>query len=131
MKDSLIFNYNCTLTRLNSIILIILFFISFTNCIFILYLYVPVQLRDILFSAGILSVIMDAYLDGKIDDALLVPVTLNYDKLVDGNFVREQLGMPKQMETFWSALRGIWRTLNTNHGSIRVDFNQPISLKVC
>lgn len=79
--------------------------------------------------AGILSVIMDAYLDGTIDDALLVPVTLNYDKLVDGNFVREQLGMPKQMETFWSALRGIWRTMNTNHGSIRVDFNQPISLK--
>lgn len=82
------------------------------------------------FSAGILSVILDAYLDGTIDDALLVPVTLNYDKLVDGNFVREQLGMPKQMETFWSALRGIWRTLNTNHGGIRVDFNQPISLKV-
>ncbi|XP_052744913.1 glycerol-3-phosphate acyltransferase 1, mitochondrial [Bicyclus anynana] len=79
--------------------------------------------------AGILSVIMDAYHDGTIDDALLVPVTLNYDRLVDGNFVREQLGMPKQMETFWSALRGIWRTLNTNHGSIRVDFNQPISLK--
>ncbi|CAH2096895.1 unnamed protein product [Euphydryas editha] len=79
--------------------------------------------------AGILSVILDAYLDGTIDDALLVPVTLNYDRLVDGNFVREQLGMPKQMETFWSALRGIWRTLNTNHGSIRVDFNQPISLK--
>ncbi|XP_072934291.1 glycerol-3-phosphate acyltransferase 1, mitochondrial [Epargyreus clarus] len=79
--------------------------------------------------AGILSVIMDAYLDGTIDDALLVPVTLNYDKLVDGSFVREQLGMPKQMETFWSALRGIWRTLNTNHGAIRVDFNQPISLK--
>ncbi|XP_064074912.1 glycerol-3-phosphate acyltransferase 1, mitochondrial isoform X1 [Vanessa tameamea] len=79
--------------------------------------------------AGILSVILDAYLDGTIDDALLVPVTLNYDRLVDGNFVREQLGMPKQMETFWSAFRGIWRTLNTNHGSIRVDFNQPISLK--
>ncbi|CAG9794730.1 unnamed protein product [Diatraea saccharalis] len=79
--------------------------------------------------AGILSVIMDAYLDGTIDDALLVPVALNYDKLVDGNFVREQLGMPKQMETFWSALRGIWWTLNTDHGTIRVDFNQPISLK--
>ncbi|XP_049880563.1 glycerol-3-phosphate acyltransferase 1, mitochondrial isoform X2 [Pectinophora gossypiella] len=79
--------------------------------------------------AGILSVILEAYLEGTIDDALLVPVTLNYDRLVDGSFVREQLGMPKQMETFWSALRGIWRTLNTNHGSIRVDFNQPISLK--
>jgi glycerol-3-phosphate O-acyltransferase len=77
-----------------------------------------------------LSVILDAYLDGTIDDALLVPVALNYDKLVDGNFVREQLGMPKQMETFWSALRGIWRTLNTDHGTVRVDFNQPISLKV-
>lgn len=81
-------------------------------------------------AAGILSVIMDAYLDGTIDDALLVPVTLNYERLVDGSFVREQLGMPKQMETFWSALRGIWRTLNTDHGGIRVDFNQPISLKV-
>ncbi|XP_048486669.1 glycerol-3-phosphate acyltransferase 1, mitochondrial [Plutella xylostella] len=79
--------------------------------------------------AGILSVIMDAYLDGTIDDALLVPVTLNYDKLVDGNFAREQLGRAKQMETFWSALRGIWRTLHTDHGSIRVDFCQPSSLK--
>ncbi|CAG5014096.1 unnamed protein product [Parnassius apollo] len=79
--------------------------------------------------AGILSVIMDAYLEGTIDDALLVPVTLNYERLVDGSFVREQLGVPKQMETFWSALRGIWRTLNTDHGGIRVDFNQPISLK--
>lgn len=79
--------------------------------------------------AGILSVIIDAYQEGLIEDALLVPVSMNYEKLVDGNFVREQLGMPKEMETFWSALKGIWHVINSNYGGIRVDFNQPYSLK--
>lgn len=77
-----------------------------------------------------LSVIVGAYMDGTIEDALLVPVSINYDKLVDGNFVNEILGQPKQMETFSAALSAIWATLNSNYGSIRIDFNQPFSLRV-
>jgi glycerol-3-phosphate O-acyltransferase 1/2 len=69
-------------------------------------------------------------MDGTIQDALLVPVSVNYEKLVDGNFVREQLGQPKQMETFWKAIKSIWSALNSNYGMMRIDFNQPFSLQV-
>ncbi|XP_050310386.1 glycerol-3-phosphate acyltransferase 1, mitochondrial isoform X1 [Anthonomus grandis grandis] len=78
---------------------------------------------------GILSVIVDTFMDGTIEDALLVPVSVNYEKLVDGNFVREQLGEAKKMETFRDALKGIWHVLNSNYGMMRVDFNQPFSLR--
>ncbi|XP_067010408.2 glycerol-3-phosphate acyltransferase 1, mitochondrial isoform X2 [Anabrus simplex] len=78
---------------------------------------------------GLLSIIVDAYVDGTIEDALLVPVSVNYEKLVDGNFVRELLGQPKEMETFSNAIRGIWSTLNSNYGMMRIDFNQPFSLR--
>lgn len=78
---------------------------------------------------GLLSVFIDAYMDGTIDDALVVPVSINYERLVDGNFVREQMGKPKQMETFGSALSAIWHALTSHYGSMRVDFNQPFSLR--
>ncbi|KAJ9597799.1 hypothetical protein L9F63_011341, partial [Diploptera punctata] len=78
---------------------------------------------------GLLSVIVDAYTDGTIADALLVPVSVNYEKLVDGNFVREQLGQPKQMETFSKTVRSLWSILNSSYGMMRIDFNQPFSLR--
>lgn len=58
--------------------------------------------------SGILSVIVDAFMDGTIQDALLVPVSVNYERLVDGNFVYEQLGQKKKPETFKSAISAIW-----------------------
>lgn len=39
--------------------------------------------------------IVDAYLSGLLDDAMVVPIAINYDRLVDGNFIREQLGQSK------------------------------------
>lgn len=80
--------------------------------------------------SGILSIIIDAYMDGTIEDALLVPVTMNYERLVDGNFIREQLGQPKKMETFGSTIKAIWATLMGNYGIVKVDFCQPFSLRV-
>lgn len=79
---------------------------------------------------GVLSVIFESFMDGTIEDALLVPVSINYEKLVDGNFIREQLGQPKEMETFSNTVKGIWKVLNSNYGMMRVDFNQPFSLRV-
>lgn len=79
---------------------------------------------------GILSVILETFMDGTIEDALLVPVSMNYEKLVDGNFIKEQLGQPKEMETFSNAVKSIWKVLNSNYGMMRVDFNQPFSLRV-
>lgn len=79
--------------------------------------------------SGVLSVIIDACMDGTIPDALLVPVSINYEKLVDGNFVREQLGQKKQPESFKSAMNAIWKTLNSQYGLMRIDFNEPFSLR--
>lgn len=78
---------------------------------------------------GILSVIVNAFMDGTIEDALLVPVSVNYEKLVDGNFIREQLGQKKKPESFRSAMSGIWKALTSNYGLMRIDFNEPFSIK--
>ncbi|XP_011863959.1 PREDICTED: glycerol-3-phosphate acyltransferase 1, mitochondrial isoform X3 [Vollenhovia emeryi] len=79
--------------------------------------------------SGILSVIVDAYMDGTIEDAFLIPVAINYERLVDGNFVREQLGQPKKMETFTSTIKAMWSTLMGHYGIVKIDFCQPFSLR--
>lgn len=78
---------------------------------------------------GILSIIIDAFLDNTIEDALLIPVSLNYERLVDGNFVKEQLGQPKDVETFGSVIRAIWQTLRGSYGIAKVNICEPFSLK--
>ncbi|XP_047737203.1 glycerol-3-phosphate acyltransferase 1, mitochondrial isoform X2 [Hyalella azteca] len=78
---------------------------------------------------GLLSVILDAYLSGMLDDAMIVPIAINYDKLVDGNFIREQLGQSKVPESFWGAVCAICKVLSTNYGQSRIDFGAPFSLK--
>lgn len=67
-------------------------------------------------------------MDGTIPDALLVPVSVNYERLVDGNFVHEQLGQRKKPESFKSAVSAIWNILSVNCGQMRIDFNEPYSL---
>lgn len=79
--------------------------------------------------SGVLSVIVDALMDETIKDALIVPVSVNYERLVDGNFVYEQLGQKKKPETFRSALSAIWNVLNSKYGQMRIDFSEPYSLK--
>ncbi|XP_030558993.1 glycerol-3-phosphate acyltransferase 1, mitochondrial [Drosophila novamexicana] len=78
---------------------------------------------------GILSVIVNAFMDGSIPDALLVPVSVNYERLVDGNFVCEQKGEKKVPESFRKAISGIWKALNSNYGLMRIDFNEPYSIR--
>ncbi|XP_042867591.1 glycerol-3-phosphate acyltransferase 1, mitochondrial-like isoform X2 [Penaeus japonicus] len=78
---------------------------------------------------GLLSVIVDGYMNGTLDDALIVPIAINYDKLLDGNFIREQMGQSKVPESFWGAVRAIIKVLSTNYGQARIDFGQPFSLR--
>lgn len=79
--------------------------------------------------AGLLSVIVDSLNEEPVDDVFIVPISISYEKLLDGNFVSEQLGEPKVMETFTAALTSIWRILHSNYGAVRVDFCQPFSLR--
>ncbi|XP_054721721.1 glycerol-3-phosphate acyltransferase 1, mitochondrial-like [Uloborus diversus] len=85
--------------------------------------------KAVLPKAGLLSIVVDTLMSGNIKDAYIVPIAMSYEKLLDGNFVSEQTGKPKQMESFTSAIKGIWRTLHSNFGTVRVDFCPPFSLK--
>ncbi|KAG8194899.1 hypothetical protein JTE90_029190 [Oedothorax gibbosus] len=85
--------------------------------------------KAVLPKAGLLSIVVDTLMSGGIKDAYIVPIAMSYEKLLDGNFVSEQLGKPKEMESFSSAIQAIWRTLHSNYGTVRVDFCQPFSLK--
>lgn len=54
---------------------------------------------------------------------------MNYERLCDGNFVYEQLGEKKKPENFTSAVSAIWNILNSKYGKMRIDFNEPFSLR--
>ena len=78
---------------------------------------------------GLLSVVVESCSRGDIPDALIVPVAFSYEKIIDGDFSREQMGQPKVKESFWGAVRAILRVIFNNYGSVRVDFSQPFSLQ--
>ncbi|KAF6041301.1 GPAM [Bugula neritina] len=86
--------------------------------------------------AGLLSIIVDWVLASRNEtdgilrlDALIVPVGISYEKIIDGDFTREQMGMAKKPESFWSTVKAIWKLFSTTYGNVRVDFCQPFSLK--
>ncbi|OWF50789.1 glycerol-3-phosphate acyltransferase 1, mitochondrial-like [Mizuhopecten yessoensis] len=78
---------------------------------------------------GLVSVVVDAQLNDIMEDAYIVPISINYEKILDGNFNHEQMGLPKVKETFIGTLKAIWRVFCSDFGSVRVEFCQPFSLK--
>ncbi|XP_033126432.1 glycerol-3-phosphate acyltransferase 1, mitochondrial-like [Anneissia japonica] len=85
--------------------------------------------KSLLPKGGLLSCVVDSYYDGVISDAFIVPASISYEKILDGNFNNEQMGLPKKKETFLMAVRGILDVLKHNYGHVKVDFVQPFSLK--
>lgn len=79
--------------------------------------------------AGMLSIVVDTLCKGSISDVLVVPVGISYDRIIEGNYNSEQLGKPKKNESLWGIACGVFRMLRKNYGCVRVDFNQPFSLK--
>ncbi|KAM9424983.1 glycerol-3-phosphate acyltransferase 1, mitochondrial isoform 2-T2 [Pholidichthys leucotaenia] len=79
--------------------------------------------------AGMLSIVVDTLCTGTISDVLVVPVGISYDRIIEGNYNSEQLGKPKKNESWWGIACGVFRMLRKNYGCVRVDFNQPFSLK--
>uniref|UniRef100_A0A8C9ZBV8 Glycerol-3-phosphate acyltransferase 1, mitochondrial n=1 Tax=Sander lucioperca TaxID=283035 RepID=A0A8C9ZBV8_SANLU len=79
--------------------------------------------------AGMLSIVVDTMCTGSIADVLVVPVGISYDRILEGNYNSEQLGKPKKNESLWGIACGVFRMLRKNYGCVRVDFNQPFSLK--
>jgi glycerol-3-phosphate O-acyltransferase len=78
---------------------------------------------------GMLGFEVDAFLTGVKSDAFFCPVSVSYEKLVEGaSYQRELLGGEKQKEDA-KALLGATKVLRSRYGRITIRFDAPISLK--
>ncbi|MDJ0841698.1 MAG: 1-acyl-sn-glycerol-3-phosphate acyltransferase [Acidobacteriota bacterium] len=77
---------------------------------------------------GLMSMILDAWRQGIVKDLPLVPVTLDYGKVFEGqSYLREKSGEPKRKEDLRSVLSSR-KVLKKKHGVLRLRFGEPIYL---
>ncbi|POR34729.1 Glycerol-3-phosphate acyltransferase [Tolypocladium paradoxum] len=79
---------------------------------------------------GILSFILDSILSGRVGDAIICPVSTQYDKVIETEgYVTELLGMPKKKENLADFLSGGSSVLSLQLGRVDVRFHEPWSLR--
>lgn len=79
---------------------------------------------------GILSFIMDSILSGRVKDAIVCPVSTQYDKVIETEgYVTELLGVPKKKENLADFLTGGSSVLSLKLGRVDVRFHEPWSLR--
>jgi glycerol-3-phosphate O-acyltransferase len=85
---------------------------------------------------GFLKAVVDPVLDGQVNDLLIVPISICYDRIVEApDHVAELTGGVKTPERFWSSVHSAvtllhlsWRRL-VNFGRVDVAVGDPISVK--
>ena len=78
---------------------------------------------------GILTMVTDLYFEKKLPDVQIVPITINYERVMEGEtFPFELLGEEKVHESLYRIVKAA-KILNMNFGRIYVDVAEPISLK--
>lgn len=78
---------------------------------------------------GILSFLLDSVLSGRVDDAIICPVSTQYDKVIEvDSYVGELLGTPKPKENLLGFLNAS-SVLSLKLGRVDVRFHEPWSLK--
>ncbi len=78
---------------------------------------------------GLVSMEVDAWLDGAADDVLFVPVAIDYEKLIEASsYVRELSGAEKPKESL-RGLLGAATVLFRQYERLYVQFEAPISLR--
>ncbi|KAJ2967675.1 hypothetical protein NUW58_g10395 [Xylaria curta] len=79
---------------------------------------------------GILSFVLDSILSGRVNDAIICPVSTQYDKVVETEgYVTELLGVPKKKENLADFLSGGSSILSLKLGRVDVRFHEPWSLR--
>lgn len=77
---------------------------------------------------GLVSMEVDAWLDGAATDVLFVPVSIDYERLIEaGSYARELAGAEKKSESL-RGLLGILAVLFRRYERLYVQFEPPISL---
>lgn len=80
---------------------------------------------------GLLAYVVDAYLEGRVDDLMLVPVSVSYDQLHEvKEFAGEARGAARQAESLGWLLRYI-RAQRGRFGTIYIRFGEPVSVRAC
>ena len=78
---------------------------------------------------GILSFILDSILSGRVEDAIICPVSTQYDKVIETEgYVGELLGVPKKKENLADFLSAS-SVLSLKLGRVDVRFHEPWSLR--
>ncbi|OAA68296.1 glycerol-3-phosphate acyltransferase [Niveomyces insectorum RCEF 264] len=79
---------------------------------------------------GILGFILDSLLSGRVEDAIIIPVSTQYDKVIETEgYVTELLGTPKKAENLSDFLTGGSSVLSLKLGRVDVRFHEPWSLR--
>jgi glycerol-3-phosphate O-acyltransferase len=79
---------------------------------------------------GILSFVLDSILSGRVKDAIICPVSNQYDKVIETEgYVTELLGVPKKKENLADFLTGGSSVLSLRLGRVDVRFHEPWSLR--
>ncbi|RKO99400.1 hypothetical protein CXG81DRAFT_14564, partial [Caulochytrium protostelioides] len=77
---------------------------------------------------GLIKLIVDAILNGHVNDCVIVPMSIGYDKVIEtGTYVNELLGSPKEKETLYGMLSNV-NILGLGWGRIDVHFAEPYRL---
>ncbi|KAI9837598.1 MAG: hypothetical protein M1819_007249 [Sarea resinae] len=78
---------------------------------------------------GILSFLLDSVLSGRVDDAIVCPVSTQYDKVLETeSYISELLGQPKPKESLRNFLSSS-SVLSLRLGRVDVRFHEPWSLR--
>jgi glycerol-3-phosphate O-acyltransferase len=78
---------------------------------------------------GLVSMEVDAWLDGAADDVVFVPIAIDYEKLIEASsYAKELAGGEKEKESL-RGLLGIAKVLWRRYERLYVQFEEPISLR--
>nr|CAD2189306.1 unnamed protein product [Meloidogyne enterolobii] len=78
---------------------------------------------------GLLQLVVELFMKAQVYDTLLVPITINYDRILEESlFSYELLGRPKPKESA-SGLLKARQILSDSFGSIFITIGHPISLR--
>ncbi|HTN52269.1 MAG TPA: 1-acyl-sn-glycerol-3-phosphate acyltransferase [Anaeromyxobacter sp.] len=78
--------------------------------------------------AGLLSMEVDAWLDGAAEDVLFVPIAIDYEKLIEASSYARELAGGEKVKESWRGLLGAARVLFRRYERIHVQFETPLSL---
>jgi glycerol-3-phosphate O-acyltransferase len=79
---------------------------------------------------GILGFLMESLLSGRVEDAIICPVSTQYDKVIEvDSYISELLGQPKKKENLSDFLSGGSSILSLKLGRVDVRFHEPFSLR--